>query len=452
MSVNTRRNQPIPSASVVDTMAFIMQVGLPTFIKGAIIRRRKIVGAAERLGLDDRAVGRMQKLRAKYGDGPLMLKIPGRKQAVLLGPDDVRRVLDQSPEPFSTATLEKRAALNHFEPKLALVSRGPLRTERRQFNERVLEPGCPVHGMAISLLAVVEDEIGGLASQARQSGELTWDAFFDRWMRMVMRLVFGAGGRDDDELSGLLEKLRYRANFAFLRPKDYRSRDRLHAMINAHLRRAESGSLSEAIARHVESEETAPSHQVTQWLFAFDPAGMATFRALALLAAHPEQAARAVAEIRRDPAERGELPFLRACMLESLRLWPTAPAILRETTADVTWDSGIMPEGTGIIIYAPYFHRDDRRLDHAHRFYPDFWLDEELRQNWPFIPFSSGPAICAGHNLVQMVTSAALAALLRDGPVELVPPTRLGTTARLPGTLDNYKLRFRFAKDGWRDS
>jgi gluconate kinase len=36
-------------------------------------------------------------------------------------------------------------------------------------------------------------------------------------------------------------------------------------------------------------QRTAAAQQVPQWLFAFDPAGIATFRAVALLAAHLEQ-------------------------------------------------------------------------------------------------------------------------------------------------------------------
>ena len=54
---------------------------------------------------------------------------------------------------------------------------------------------------------------------------------------------------------------------------------------------------------------------------------MSTFRALAVLASLPGHAQAARDEARRhDP----ELPYLRAAILESVRLWPTTPAILRQ--------------------------------------------------------------------------------------------------------------------------
>jgi hypothetical protein len=45
-----------------------------------------------------------------------------------------------------------------------------------------------------------------------------------------------------------------------------------------------------------------PSSQIAQWLFAFDPAGMTTFRTLALLACHRQFADRAREEALKDRA------------------------------------------------------------------------------------------------------------------------------------------------------
>src|SRR5690606_8563454 len=100
----------LPRASVMDTLMVLLDVFLPTVAKGVIIRRAKVVEAVERLDLDRRSIRRMQYLRSKYGDGPLMLKVPLRSQAVILAPEHVHRVLEQSPDPFATASSEKRAA------------------------------------------------------------------------------------------------------------------------------------------------------------------------------------------------------------------------------------------------------------------------------------------------------------------------------------------------------
>ena len=193
------------------------------------------------------------------------------------------------------------------------------------------------------------------------------------------------------------------------------------------------------------SEVTAPEEQVPQWLFAFDAAGMATFRALAILATHREHAERARAEAaQRDPA-REPLQLLRATLLESVRLWPTTPMVLRQTTREAVWETGAMPAGTGILIYAPFFHRDDRRLPFADRFAPELWPDPSAAEDWPLIPFSRGPAVCPGRNLVLLLGSAMLGGLLREAAIRLTPTPRLDSDRPLPATLNHFRLRFQLA-------
>jgi cytochrome P450 len=124
---------------------------------------------------------------------------------------------------------------------------------------------------------------------------------------------------------------------------------------------------------------------------------MTTFRSLALLVSHPQGANRAQQEIRsRRGSERQYMPYLRATMLECLRLWPTSPFILRESTAATDWETGTLPPNTSILIFTPFFHRDKERLPYADRFSPELWMTEQSAENWPLIPFSEGPAVCPG--------------------------------------------------------
>ena len=450
------REGELPTAGMLDTLALAVDVLAPTFAKGVIIRRPAVVALAERLELDRRAIGRMQKLRNKYGSGPLMLPLPIRKQAVILTPEHARRVLDESPEPFSAASSEKRAALSHFEPHGSLISQCPERTARRRFNEDVLEHERAVHHMVDKFLPVVDDEAGRLLANARTQGELDWDTFNAGWTRMVRRVVFGDAAAGDQTISDMIIELRKAANWAFMHPKKTGLRSRFLARIQGYLDRAELGSLAAVAASVPQSADTMANHQVPQWLFAFDAAGMATFRALALLAAHPEQAGRARAELRSHPGiERQYLPFLRSTVLESLRLWPTTPAILRQSTRETQWDGGTMPEGTGILLFTPFFHRDDGRMDCADRFAPELWLkDDKVRdvqdRDWPLVPFSSGPVMCPARNLVLMLTSVMLGALIgEDDGIHGLTPSQQGRLdpARLPGTLDNFSLRFVLRED-----
>ena len=441
----------LPKATISESLGVFVDVVAPNIAKGAIIRRPRMVDFAERVGLERRAVRRLQKLRERYRTGPVMLRLPVRDQAIILDPDHVRRVLASSPEPFATASSEKRAALTHLEPKGALISHGAKRAERRSFNEEVLQSGRPIHTLADRFAIVAREEgtevlerVGG------RGGELDWETFAESWFRVVRRVVFRDGARDDRELRELINQLRQDANWAFLKPRRDRVRNQFFNRLNSHLRRAEPGSLAHVMASVPHSEDAAPDHQVPQWLFAFDPAGMATYRALALLAAHPDEAARVRNEaVGLEKESAALLPRARAAILEALRLWPTTPMVLRQTTTATAWETGEMPAGTGVLIFAPFFHRDDQRVPFADRFAPEVWLDAGQEQQgappgaWAFIPFSDGPAVCPGRNLVLLVTSHMLAALVRGGyPMRLTEPERLDP-ARLPPTLSNYSLRFR---------
>src|SRR5690606_4270708 len=137
---------------------------------------------------------------------------------------------------------------------------------------------------------------------------------------------------------------------------------------------------------------------------AFDPAGMTTFRALALITSDPTASARCLAEVESGSTE---LAFLRACVLDTLRLYPTTPTILRQTLEPADLSSGRLSEGAGVFIYAPFFHRASWRSD-AHRFNPSAWLDLDPEEALPLVPFSAGPAGCPAKNLVPLLAAEAL--------------------------------------------
>ncbi|MHB0775135.1 cytochrome P450 [Halomonas sp. WWR20] len=440
----TPSHSGLPTASVWETLTIFGDILVPTLAKGAIIRRPKVVGMSERMGLDRRAVRRLQRLNATYGSGPLLLRIPYKPMALVLDPEHVHRILEDTPEPFTPDERAKHSALAHFEPDVALISRGSERTERRQFNEKVLDMSHAVHRMAERFLPVVDQEAQTLLEAVqRRGGALDWEMFIKAWFRVVRRVVLGDAARDDHELTDLLADLRAAGNWGFARPKRGSLNERFFARLHAHLERAEPGSLAAEMARTPTNRKTAPANQVPQWLFAFDPAGMTTFRTLGLLAAHRDHAERARAEIAEHKAEpQPELSFLRACVLESLRLWPTTPMMLRESTQPTHWEAGAMPAHTSILIFTPYFHRDDRHLDYADRFSPELWLKPRDAGDWPLIPFSGGPGICPGRHLVLLLTSTFLARLIEQHEVRLESPTRLNESQPMPALLDNYTLRF----------
>ncbi|GAA2735713.1 cytochrome P450 [Actinocorallia aurantiaca] len=430
---------PLIRASVADTVKVGALVMAPTIARGVIARRPRVVALAEGMQADLRAGRLLRRLRHRYGRGPLRLRLPGRSYVLLLSPEDVRRALTESPEPFSLDNREKHAALSQFQPHGVLISRGADRADRRAFNEEVLDTAHPVHCLSGEISRKIEGEAAELTRIIEDSGELGWGEFRAAWWRVIRRVVLGDGARDDHRVSDLLTKLRMSANWSFARPRRRVLRARFQRRLDGYLSEAEPGSLAELVAKAPKTERTDPAQQVPQWLFAYEPAGMAAFRALALLAAHPEHMRRA-----RREAESGslELPFLRACVQESLRLWPTTPALLRESTEDTVWHGRTMPAGTGMLIFTPFLHRDDELLPFADSFAPDIWLDGTARESWSIVPFSAGPGECPGRSLVLLSASLFLAALLREHDFRQRAGVQPRPDRPLPRTLGPFRLRF----------
>lgn len=428
--------RPAPSvASARDTARVVGGVLTPMLAQGVIARRPRLTARAERHRLDDGAVTVLQEMRGRYGTGPLRLRIPGRSVALLLDPDDVARVLRDSPEPFAAATREKRGALGHFQPHGVLASHGEVREERRRFAESVLDTGRPVHRMAATIDAVVDEEARRCGGLAGITGTLDWPAFAAAWQPMVRRIVLGDVAREDHEVTALLTALRGQANWSYLAPRRPDRLRRLRERLGGYVDAAAPGSLAELVAGTPAPDRLHRVDQIPQWLFAFDPAGMATVRALALLLAHPRILARV-------PDDDGTL--LRGAVLESVRLWPTTAVVLRATTEPTRWGAGTLPTGTTLGVVSSFFHRDATTVPGADRFDPDRWSDGRADEGRSLLPFSAGPVVCPGRELVLHVTARFLGALLDRARLQPAAGTALDrpAPAPLPRGLDPFGLRF----------
>jgi hypothetical protein len=415
--------------SVVDTGRLVGKVFLPTVALGAIKRRPVVMAATARWDLVGRAINELDRLRDRYGEGPLTISLLGHPVAVIINPEQVSRILAAAPDPFTPASSEKVAALRHFQPHGVLISTGAERAERRRVNELALLPDQPEHPHHETMTAIIDREATELLADIDSTGTLDWDRFNETWWRIVRQVVLGRTARDDHELTDLLGTLRRSANWAFAAPVHRGKRARFGKAIGRYFERAEPGSLAGYLAHIPASEGVDPAGQIPHWLFAFDAAGMTAMRALAVLATHPEHA---------DLAAR-DADYLRACVLDTVRLWPTTPALLRQSTTSTTVGGRDFPAGTTFLMYTPFLHRDRSRLSTADRLDPRGWLEGHSRPG--LVPFSAGPARCPGQNVVLHTTSALLARLLATPGLALAEPHTLNPD-RLPAALNNFALRF----------
>jgi cytochrome P450 len=154
-----------------------------------------------------------------------------------------------------------------------------------------------------------------------------------------------------------------------------------------------------------------------------------TLRALTwifyLLALHPRAEAKLHAELDRRlgagpllPEQLPELDYTRQVIEETLRLYPSIPAILREASAaDVVCDLPV-PRKSVMVILPWVVHRHRRLWDNPDRFDPERFTAENSAQRarLAYIPYATGPRVCTGMsfaNTEMLLVVAALARRLR---------------------------------------
>ncbi|KAL5365779.1 cytochrome P450 [Aspergillus floccosus] len=110
------------------------------------------------------------------------------------------------------------------------------------------------------------------------------------------------------------------------------------------------------------------------------------------------------------------LPYLRACLDESLRITPpTSHGLPRETPAEGMEILGQwVPGHTSVSVSAYVAHHDERVFRDSHRFVPERWLGEDGKALQPyFVAFSAGARSCIGRNISYLEQTKMLATLVR---------------------------------------
>ena len=119
------------------------------------------------------------------------------------------------------------------------------------------------------------------------------------------------------------------------------------------------------------------------------------------------------------------LPYLRACLDESLRLFPPTPhALPRETPAEgLSIMDHYITGGVSVGMSALVVHRNEAQFPHADKYIPERWLGEEGKNLQPyFLAFSAGARGCIGRNISYLEQTVQLASMLRRYEFALPSP------------------------------
>jgi cytochrome P450 len=137
---------------------------------------------------------------------------------------------------------------------------------------------------------------------------------------------------------------------------------------------------------------------------------------------HPDMQDRVAAEVAEigdrelTPGDVPRLGYTAQVINESLRLCPPAAGVGRLALADIAVDGYRVEAGTIVAVAITALHRDPALWERPLVFDPDRFSAENSanRDRWQFIPFAAGPRSCIGEHFAMLVTTLALATVVRS--------------------------------------
>jgi cytochrome P450 len=179
---------------------------------------------------------------------------------------------------------------------------------------------------------------------------------------------------------------------------------------------------------NVMSEERLVDNIVGFLIAGYDTTAFSLTWTIYLISQSPEWEARMLREIDDvvgaetvTSAHVAHLKTVQQVLNESLRLFPTAPVIVREIVNDFEFEGATIPTGTiGIIpIYAIHRHRS--YWEDPDRFDPGRFASEGRPKpsRFQFMPFGAGPRICIGAAFAMIEATIMLATLIRAAHFEV---------------------------------
>lgn len=153
-----------------------------------------------------------------------------------------------------------------------------------------------------------------------------------------------------------------------------------------------------------------------------------------LLSRNPVQRARLRTEIaavlvdrRASATDVAALDYTRHIVAETLRLYPSAWAIVRQAARDTRIGGQFVAAGTTVLISLWVLHRDPRFFEDPDIFRPERWADG-LAQRLPrfaYMPFGGGQRTCMGSAFAQVETVLLLATIAQRFNISLVEREQL---------------------------
>lgn len=177
----------------------------------------------------------------------------------------------------------------------------------------------------------------------------------------------------------------------------------LDQIIDEKLKTSESSLLQKLSKKN--SPRSFLRDQVKAFMFAgYDTTASSLIFAVELVARNKQVQNRIQVE---STLSHQEAFYTQAAYKESLRLYPSAYFLPRQTAAADVIDGQKIKAGAQVFISIKHIHRNPDFYEQPDKFIPDRFLEEQ-KHSHAFIPFGGGPRVCIGAALAIMEATVVL--------------------------------------------
>ncbi len=385
----------------------------------------------------------LDEMTRRYGHA-VAFALPWRRYVFLNEPALIKDVFVTQQHAFSKSLGAR--TLKYLLGEGLLTSEDPLHRQMR----RIVQPAF--HRERVAAYArVMETYAGEFVDRIRPDESFdVYAAMTELTLRIATTTLFGSDESSSTKLVSDALRLMMAEFPAMLLPigpllqrlplppkrRFDRARQQLDSVIYALIERRrrngiDTGDVLSMLLAASEAEgETRPSNeQIRDEVMTLFMAGHETTANLLtwtfyLLALNPEIDARLGVAAREH-----DRPFVDRIVRETLRLYPPAWLIGRESLVDVTLvDESFIPAGTTVFISPKFLHIRSEYFPEPLRFSPDRWLGAEPAP-FAFIPFGGGARRCIGEEFAYTEAAIVLMAIAHRYRFALEPGARVATLA-----------------------
>ncbi len=175
------------------------------------------------------------------------------------------------------------------------------------------------------------------------------------------------------------------------------------------------------------SDKQLRDEAVTLLLAGHETTALTLSWSMHLLGSHPEAQARLSEEIATTIGGRtvgtddlAQLKFAECVILETMRLYPPAWLMGRQSLGEFEIAGQTFAKGTTVFISPWVLHKDPHYFEDPTVFRPERWLDGTLTKSIPrfaYMPFGGGPRVCIGQRFAMMSATMMLSTIIKSWQV-----------------------------------